>query len=146
MGWLRSGHGAEKPATSNCGLIGPPARQTLSFLAGTAPVGRFSFYLLDKYISACQYILVKVVGRRRAKNAIYTLFANSTNSMQGTIKTLTDKGFGFIGAEGMEKDVFFHSNSLVGVSFDELREGETVTFETQESDKGLNAVNVQRVA
>lgn len=66
--------------------------------------------------------------------------------MQGTIKTLTDKGFGFIGAEGMEKDVFFHSNSLVGVSFDELREGETVTFETQESEKGLNAVNVQRVA
>ena len=43
--------------------------------------------------------------------------------MTGTIKKLTDKGFGFITAEGLEKDLFFHSNSLVGVTFDELREG-----------------------
>lgn len=66
--------------------------------------------------------------------------------MNGTIKTLTDKGFGFIAAEGMEKDLFFHSNSLVGVTFDELREGDAVTFEAQESEKGMNAVNVQRAS
>ena len=41
--------------------------------------------------------------------------------MTGTIKRLTDKGFGFITAEGLAKDLFFHSNSLVGVSFDELK-------------------------
>ena len=64
--------------------------------------------------------------------------------MTGTIKRLTDKGFGFITAEGLEKDLFFHSNSLVGVTFDELKEGDTLTFETAESPKGLNAVNVQR--
>ncbi len=64
--------------------------------------------------------------------------------MKGTIKKVTDKGFGFITGEGMGKDVFFHSNSLVGVAFDELREGDAVTFETEESPKGLNAVNVQR--
>jgi CspA family cold shock protein len=64
--------------------------------------------------------------------------------MTGTIKRLTDKGFGFITAEGLEKDLFFHSNSLVGVTFDELREGDTVSFETEESPKGLNATNVQR--
>jgi CspA family cold shock protein len=64
--------------------------------------------------------------------------------MTGTIKKLTDKGFGFISAEGMEKDLFFHSNSLVGVRFDELREGDAVSFETEESPKGLGAVNVQR--
>ncbi len=64
--------------------------------------------------------------------------------MKGTIKKLTDKGFGFITGEGMGKDLFFHSNSLVGVSFDELREGDAVTFETEDSPKGLNAVNVQR--
>ncbi|MFA6300888.1 MAG: cold shock domain-containing protein [Candidatus Paceibacterota bacterium] len=64
--------------------------------------------------------------------------------MTGTIKRLTDKGFGFITAEGLEKDLFFHSNSLVGVTFDELKEGDTLSFETEESPKGLNATNVQR--
>lgn len=64
--------------------------------------------------------------------------------MVGTIKKITDKGFGFITGEGLEKDLFFHSNSLVGVTFNELQEGDSVTFETEESPKGLNAVNVQR--
>lgn len=64
--------------------------------------------------------------------------------MTGTIKRLTDKGFGFITAEGLQKDLFFHSNSLVGITFDELKEGDTVSFETEESPKGLNATNVQR--
>lgn len=64
--------------------------------------------------------------------------------MTGTIKKLTEKGYGFISGEGLAKDLFFHSNSLVGVTFDELREGDSVSFETEESPKGLNAVNVQR--
>jgi CspA family cold shock protein len=64
--------------------------------------------------------------------------------VNGTIKRLTDKGFGFIGVEGMEKDVFFHSKALVGVTFDELREGDAVSFEIEESPKGKNAVNVKR--
>ena len=64
--------------------------------------------------------------------------------MTGTIKRLTDKGFGFITGEGLQKDLFFHSNSLVGVTFDELKEGDTVSFETEQSPKGLNAINVQR--
>ena len=65
--------------------------------------------------------------------------------MTGIIKKLTDKGFGFISAEGLAKDIFFHSKNLVGVAFDDLREGEAVTFETEDSPKGQNAVNVQRV-
>lgn len=64
--------------------------------------------------------------------------------MTGTIKKLTDKGFGFIQAEGLAKDLFFHSTALEGVRFDELREGDTVSFETAESPKGMNAVNVKR--
>jgi cold shock protein len=64
--------------------------------------------------------------------------------MTGTIKRLTEKGFGFIQGAGLEKDLFFHSNSLVGVTFDELKEGDAVSFETEQSPKGLNAVNVQR--
>lgn len=62
----------------------------------------------------------------------------------GTIARLTDKGFGFISVAGQEKDIFFHSNELSGVSFDELREGDTLTFEVAESPKGPNAVKISR--
>ncbi len=65
--------------------------------------------------------------------------------MTGVIKALTEKGFGFIAVEGQEKDLFFHSNSLVGVQYNELREGDAVSFETEMSPKGMNAVNVKRV-
>ena len=65
--------------------------------------------------------------------------------MQGTIKSLTEKGFGFISQEGQDKDLFFHQTALVGVMFDELKVGDTVTFETEQSEKGPRATNVQRV-
>ena len=63
---------------------------------------------------------------------------------EGIIARLTDKGFGFIKRDGQEKDLFFHSNELVGVSFDTLREGDTLTFEVAQSPKGPNAVKVSR--
>lgn len=66
--------------------------------------------------------------------------------MNGTIKKKTDKGFGFISQTDVEKDLFFHSNSLVGVTFDELKEGDAVTFDVEDSPKGKNAVNVKLVA
>jgi len=65
--------------------------------------------------------------------------------MEGTIKTLTERGFGFISREGEEKDLFFHSKELKGVTFDELRVGDKVTFELVQGDKGPAAVNVSRV-
>jgi CspA family cold shock protein len=64
--------------------------------------------------------------------------------MTGTIKTLTDRGFGFISQEGQEKDLFFHSKDLSGVTFDELKVGDKVTFEVVQGEKGLNAKNVAR--
>jgi len=65
--------------------------------------------------------------------------------MQGKIKTLKEKGFGFITPEGQDKDVFFHTDALVGVAFNDLREGDAVSFDVQDSEKGPRAVNVQRV-
>ncbi|MCX6737118.1 MAG: cold shock domain-containing protein [Candidatus Parcubacteria bacterium] len=65
--------------------------------------------------------------------------------MEGTIKTLTDKGFGFITIEGEEKDLFFHGNELKGVSFAELKVGDKVSFEKTDSPKGPNATNVTRI-
>lgn len=61
----------------------------------------------------------------------------------GTISRLTDRGFGFITIEGEEKDLFFHANELVDVTYDELREGDTVTFEVTDGPKGPSATNVQ---
>jgi CspA family cold shock protein len=64
--------------------------------------------------------------------------------MTGTIKTLTDRGFGFISREGEAKDLFFHSKDLNGVTFDALKQGDTVTFEVAQGEKGPSAVNVSR--
>jgi CspA family cold shock protein len=65
--------------------------------------------------------------------------------MTGTIKTLTEKGFGFIAREGEAKDLFFHSNDLSGVSFNDLRVGDTLNFEIVDGPKGPSAKNVTRV-
>ena len=65
--------------------------------------------------------------------------------MQGTIKTLTERGFGFIAREGEVKDLFFHSKELKGVTYADLKVGDKVTFEVVEGEKGPAAVNVQRV-
>lgn len=62
----------------------------------------------------------------------------------GIIAGITDRGFGFIKVEGMAKDLFFHSNELVNVAFDDLRQGDTVTFEVEQGDKGPKAVKVSR--
>jgi len=64
--------------------------------------------------------------------------------MTGTIKTLTDRGFGFIAREGEAKDLFFHSKELQGVAFDDLKVGDNVSFEVVDGDKGPSAVNVSR--
>ncbi len=65
--------------------------------------------------------------------------------MQGTIKKLTDKNFGFISQNDSQKDLFFHANNLEDVSFEELREGDAVSFEVENTPKGDAAVNVKRV-
>ena len=64
---------------------------------------------------------------------------------KGIIKKLTDRGFGFIQVDGEDKDLFFHSNELDGVEYNELKEGDAVQFEVSEGPKGQNATKVSRV-
>lgn len=61
--------------------------------------------------------------------------------MKGIIKKLEEKGFGFISMAG-QKDIFFHANDCTDGNFKEMKEGDTVSFETAESEKGPRAVNV----
>jgi cold shock protein len=64
-------------------------------------------------------------------------------TMHGTIKRLvSDKGFGFVLADdGME--YFFHQASVVGGGFDNLREGQALTFDKGQGAKGPRAENVR---
>jgi len=65
--------------------------------------------------------------------------------MNGTIKNLNEKGFGFIAVEGEAKDLFFHKNELKGVTFEDLKVGDNVSFDKADSPKGPNATNVNKI-
>ena len=54
---------------------------------------------------------------------------------KGTIKTLMDRGYGFIKGE-QEGDLFFHRNDVEGVEFNSLREGQEVEFEQDQGRDG----------
>ena len=61
---------------------------------------------------------------------------------RGTVKFFNDtKGFGFVVDEEDKSEYFVHVSGLI----DEIREGDEVTFDLQEGNKGLNAVNVKVV-
>ena len=60
----------------------------------------------------------------------------------GTIKRLTDRGFGFIDT-GDNKDMFFHMSNLEGVQWDDLREGQKVSFDIGDGPKGPRAERVR---
>ena len=60
---------------------------------------------------------------------------------EGTIKRLTDKGFGFIDT-GTSQDMFFHHSAVVGTTYDELREGQKVSYTEGHGPKGPRAENV----
>ncbi len=63
---------------------------------------------------------------------------------EGVIKKLTDKGFGFINT-GKAKDLFFHSSNVQGVTFNDLREGQKVSYTEAQGPKGPCAENVKPV-
>lgn len=61
---------------------------------------------------------------------------------KGVVKFFNnDKGFGFIVDEESKEDVFVHKTGLV----DNIQEDDTVEFEVEQGNRGLNAVNVTKV-
>jgi CspA family cold shock protein len=73
---------------------------------------------------------------------IQAIILGNAQMAEGSIKKLTDKGFGFINT-GTGKDLFFHSSTVQGVSFNELREGQQVTYTEGRGPKGPCAENVK---
>lgn len=66
--------------------------------------------------------------------------------MQGKVKWFNEsKGFGFITPDDGSKDVFVHFSAIEAEGYKVLHEGDDVTFEVQETDKGRQAVNVAKV-
>ena len=76
--------------------------------------------------------------------SLLTIISTIIAMQEGTIARLTDRGFGFIARKDEEKDIFFHSNELKNVEFNDLKEGDSVTFEVAEGPKGLYATNINR--
>jgi len=66
--------------------------------------------------------------------------------MTGKIARVTDRGFGFITPDEGDKDLFFHAKDLIEVEFDEIKEGDAVTFDIEEGPKGPAAMNVALAA
>ncbi len=62
--------------------------------------------------------------------------------VEGMIKRLTDKGFGFID-NGTGKDLFFHMSAVEGCRFEDLREGQKITYNVGRGAKGPRAENVR---
>jgi CspA family cold shock protein len=82
-----------------------------------------------------------IVSRRRQ---FKQLAEEIVQMAEGSIKRLTDRGFGFINT-GNGKDLFFHSSSLQGVGFDALQEGQKVSYTEGRGQKGPCAENVKPV-
>jgi CspA family cold shock protein len=73
---------------------------------------------------------------------VRAVISGSAQMAEGSIKKLTDKGFGFINT-GTGKDLFFHSSAVQGTTFNELREGQQVTYTEGRGPKGPCAENVK---
>ena len=66
--------------------------------------------------------------------------------VNGVVKTVTDRGFGFISMEGSDKDIFYHEKSLEGdQAVRKLQVGDKVTFDVEETPKGQNAMKIKLV-
>ncbi len=100
-------------------------------------------------IATCQCVAFRAIisakpGPVGSGNASSTLLRIEKKMAEGSIKRLTDKGFGFIEiAPG--QDLFFHSSGVEGTTFDQLYEGQQVSFTEGQGPKGPRAENVKPI-
>jgi len=91
-------------------------------------------------VAAARIVYTRSIRQQRNVGSSHTR-THSMTTTDGTIKRITDRGFGFIAtAEGSE--YFFHQSACVGTAFDELREGQAVSFTVGQGPKGPRAENV----
>jgi cold shock protein len=83
-----------------------------------------------------------LVRRSAGTRVAAKLLRNVTKLAEGTIKRLTDKGFGFIDT-GSSSDMFFHMSAVEGCRFEELQEGQRVSYTAGQGPKGPRAENVR---
>jgi CspA family cold shock protein len=75
-------------------------------------------------------------------NSPFKLFQEVHGMAEGKIKKLTEKGFGFIDT-GDGNDMFFHMSNVEGVQYEDLREGQRVSYNPGRGPKGPRAENVR---
>jgi CspA family cold shock protein len=88
------------------------------------------------------YWELKFIKLTFAYYLFFTKFTMDTKT-KGTVKFFNEeKGFGFIKHDDSNKETFVHANGLI----DKIEANDKVEFDVQEGRKGLNAVNVKRIA
>jgi CspA family cold shock protein len=87
--------------------------------------------------------MVRPLRARRETDVVITV--RSSSLAEGTVKWFSnEKGFGFIEREGGD-DVFVHFSAIEMDGYKSLNEGQRVSFEVVQGDKGLQAANVQAI-
>jgi len=89
------------------------------------------------YTYAALVAATLVATRRR-------IFKGDAKVAEGKIKRKTDRGFGFIDT-GSGKDLFFHMSALEGARFEDLEEGQRVSFTEGQGQKGPCAISVRPI-
>ena len=103
--------------------------------------------LRSKYLDICV--------SNRLKNPVVSISNNKVKlnkgkvamSLKGKVKWFNGtKGYGFIEREDKEKDVFVHSSAVREAGLKYLHEGDELTFEVENTDKGPSAVKLQKTS
>ena len=67
--------------------------------------------------------------------------------MQGKVKWFNaEKGFGFIVSEETGKDIFVHYSAIVAEGYKQLAEGDLVSYDVKQTDRGEQATNVTKIS